>query len=125
MTTKNIITPIYVNGKPVGRVQGNVFYKTIRNNHMLKNPPAIASNITVLQDAIEAGAELAIIKNTESKTTYKASMDTILSKGVKMNRGHGEQLFLILKYWDTKGKDKLVKDTKPEPVQYAMFGGAR
>jgi hypothetical protein len=80
-----------------------VFYKTIKNKHMLNVPPAIANDIGALQDAMNAGASKVCITNKDSGITYTTTMVQILNKGVKFNRGFGEQIFLTLDEWQKSG----------------------
>jgi hypothetical protein len=95
--------PIFAGSKVIGKVQGGVFYKTIKNKHMLKVPPAIANDVSALEDAANAGANFVCITNKDSGITYTTTMVQILNKGVKFNRGFGEQIFLPLGEWQKSG----------------------
>jgi hypothetical protein len=95
--------PIFAGRKVIGKVQGGVFYKTIRSKHMLKVPPAIANDVSALEDAANAGANFVCITNKDSGITYTTTMQQILNEGVKFNRGFGEQIFLTLDEWQKSG----------------------
>jgi hypothetical protein len=103
MTTKNNNTTIWAGRKVIGQVRGDTFYKTIKNKHILKVPPAIANDINALEDAMRAGANNVCITNKDSGITYTTTMVQILNKGVKFNRGFGEQIFLPLGEWQQQG----------------------
>jgi hypothetical protein len=115
MTTKNNNSTIRAGGKVIGRVRGDTFYKTIRNKHMLRVPPAIANDIGALEDAMRAGANNVCITNKDSGIKYTASMERIFRKGVKMNRGFGEQIFLPIGEWQKQGANIA--------RQFELFGG--
>jgi hypothetical protein len=102
MSTKDY-KPIFAGSKVIGKVQGGVFYKTIRSKHMLRVPPAIANDIGALQDAMNAGANNVCITNKDSGIKYTASMERILNEGKRFNRGFGEQIFLTLNEWQKSG----------------------
>jgi hypothetical protein len=102
MSTKDY-KPIFAGSKVIGKVQGGVFYKTIRSKHMLRVPPAIANDIGALQDAMNAGASKVCITNKDSGITYTTTMQQILNKGVKFNRGFGDQVYLMLDEWQKSG----------------------
>jgi hypothetical protein len=95
--------PIFAGSKVIGKVQAGVFYKTIRSKHMLKVPPAIANDISALQDAARAGANKVCITNKDSGITYTASMARILNEGKRFNRGFGDQVYLMLDEWQKSG----------------------
>jgi hypothetical protein len=113
MTVTKDDTTIWAGRKVIGQVRGDTFYKTIKNKHMLKVPPAIANNISALEDAMRAGANNVCITNKDSGITYTASMERIFRKGVKMNRGFGEQIFLPIGEWQKQGANIA--------VQYELF----
>jgi hypothetical protein len=116
MTTKNNNTTIWAGRKVIGQVRDDTFYKTIKNKHILKVPPAIANDISALQDAMNAGAQRVCITNKDNGITYTASMERILNEGKRFNRGFGEQIFLPLGEWQKQGANIA--------VQYELFAGA-
>lgn len=107
-------TPIFTNGgRCIGKVEGNIFYKSIKQSHFLQRPPAIAFDVDSLQQAENAGAEVVQVKDRDSGTTYKTSIKNIREKGRQFNRGYGEQIFLVLDGWIKTGN----------PVQIPLFVG--
>jgi hypothetical protein len=111
MTVTKDNNTIYAGGKVIGKVRGDTFYKTIKNKHMLKVPPAIANDVSALEDAAKAGASKVCITNKDNGVTYTTTMVQILNKGVKFNRGFGEQIFLPLGEWQKQGANIAVQYT--------------
>lgn len=103
----SIITPkvIHVNGKPVGKVSNGVFQKTIAGSkHMLRTPKALAFDVSSLRDAADAGAERVEVYDSESRTTYTASLACLREHGAPLERGYGRQWFLALDWWNVNGE---------------------
>jgi hypothetical protein len=89
--------PIYsCQGKHIGDVIGNEWRKEIVTSWMLTTPAAIANDVQALHDAMRAGAEYVVITNTETGIIFRASIAKIFDKGVRMNRGYGNQIYLVL-----------------------------
>ena len=93
--------PIYRgDGRPIGHVEGNTFYKTARaSKHMLRNPKGWASDVDCLEQAERYGAIHFVIKDCETKTQYTATIQAFWDYGIGLNRNHGEQIALTLSYW--------------------------
>jgi len=92
--------PIYVNGRAVGHVEGDTFYKTLRASvHFLKRPPAIAFDVSSLFDAQDAGATKVHITDQETGRVYVARIADILRDGRRFNRGFGDQVYYLLTRW--------------------------
>lgn len=101
-------SPIYVNGKVVGRVVGGVFFKSVRGSaHFLRVPPAIAFDVSSLDDAEKAGARGVSVVDKETGTTYQATMKVIREDGFPVNRGHGSQIALPMDKWVKSGSKQL------------------
>jgi hypothetical protein len=58
---------------------------------------------------MNAGAQRVCITNKDSGITYTTTMEQILNKGVKFNRGFGEQIFLPLGEWQQTGANIAVQ----------------
>ena len=84
------------NGKVVGKVKGDTFYKSIAKNHYLLIPPAIAFDISSLDDAERAGAQWVQVTDRENGTIFRATIEHIRVKGKKFNRGFGDQIYLVM-----------------------------
>ena len=97
-------TLIYVKTTIVGKVQGDTFFKQVNGSrHFLHSPPAIAFDISSLDDAEAAGANNVEVTNVECSTTYIAPIRLIRAKGFKLNRGFGNQIALPLNKWNRDG----------------------
>jgi hypothetical protein len=92
-------TPIFAAGRIIGKVEGDTFYKTIASNHYLKKPPAIAFDVSSLDDAENAGAKRVEVKDRETGLIYQTTIKHIRAKGFKFNRGYGEQVGLSMNGW--------------------------
>ena len=91
---------IKVNDKVVGKVKGGTFKKRLTaSKHFLKKPPSIAFDITSLLQAKYAGAEAIEIDELETGSIYFTTMNKVFNKGIRLNRGYGNQLALILDEW--------------------------
>ena len=84
----------------VGVVQRDTFYKTVKGSlHFLRKPPAIASDVSALYDALKAGARFMQVTDSETGKIYRASIDAILTRGFSLNRGFGKQVALPFEQW--------------------------
>jgi len=103
-------------GRVIGKVQGQVFYKRIRGSkHILRVPPAIAVDTEALRAAEHLGAREVLVEDTENGTLYRASIAMFWEHGFEFNRGFGDQVGLPLHRWKVQRKG--------EPVQQALWGG--
>jgi hypothetical protein len=96
---KIVGTAIRVNGRVTGQVIGKDYVKDIKNSHMLKNPEAIANNISALHDAERAGAEYCKFTNIDTGIVYRASIAKIWDLGRHVDFGYGSQQALTLSHW--------------------------
>jgi hypothetical protein len=100
-TSRSNCTPIYALGKVVGNVIGEYFIRRMKKSkHFLRQPPAIASNIDTLEQAVQAGARFCTVFETESNRTYQVPISRIYEKGRIIERGFGKQIALALHLWD-------------------------
>jgi len=107
-------TPIFVGTRVVGAVKGDTFFKSMRKNHFLQKPPAIAFDIDSLNQAEQAGAIYIEVINRDSGTIYRTTIEHIYEHGKRFNRGHGDQVFLVLDGW--------IKRKKNGGSQLPLFG---
>lgn len=108
-------TTICAAGKPVGHVRGEVFYKTIITSHILHTPPALAFDVRSLEDARAAGAVRVDVFDKQTGCHYLATINQILERGFRFNRGFGDQIGLHLSAW--------VRLTKGAGRQLDLLGG--
>ena len=114
----NSVTQIYSGSKVIGRVKGDTFQKSIKGSkHMLHKPPAIAFDVSTLDQAERAGAVKVQVIDQETGITYRANLEHIKEKGFTFNRGFGEQIALTMEGWSQTRRGRL-------PVsQPALFKG--
>lgn len=90
-------------GMVVGYVEGDTFYKkVVEKKHRLRQPPGWANDEVALQNASSLGAMFVEIFTKDTKITYRTSVQKIWDKGIRMNRGHGEQVVLCMEHWEIK-----------------------
>lgn len=107
-------TVIYVGHKPVGHVDGDTFYKNVKGSqHFLFRPPAISFDVSTIKDAEDAGANTVCIYDSETDTYYYVDISIIWQHGFTIDRGHGEQIALINKWWRLSAE--------PNPEQLELF----
>ncbi len=110
------MTEIFFNGRAIGEVRGATFYKNLcASKHFLRTPPAIAFDVTTLDDAERAGARFVQVNDADTGNFYRAPMQLIRHKGFGVNRGCGAQIALALKEWSVNGAVKA--------QQLNLFGG--
>lgn len=108
---------IYTNGRAVGAVERGVFRKSIRHNHYLRQPPAIALSNESLDAARRAGAHIVQVTDRDADVTWTARLDFIESHGFAVQRGGFEpQIALPLAQWS-----KTTSAGDGAPVQPSLF----
>lgn len=91
---------VYVNGKRVGNVKDGEFRKSVHGSrHFLRFPPAIAFDVSTLDQAEAAGAVTVNITDQDTGVVYRSTIAHIRENGLSINRGHGEQIALPLEGW--------------------------
>ncbi len=91
---------VYVNNNVVGVVNEDEFFKSVHGTrHFLHHPPAIAFDVSTLEDAELYGATIVHVYDKDTRTDYFAYISTIREKGFNINRGNGEQIALKMSYW--------------------------
>ena len=91
---------IKVNNKVVGKIKGGTFKKRLTaSKHFLRKPPSIAFDVTSLLQAKYAGAEAIEIDELETGSIYFTTMNKVFKKGIRLNRGYGNQIALTLENW--------------------------
>lgn len=92
-------------GRPVAEVVDKVLRKNIQPHHILRSPPAIAFDDSLLTDADRYGYRTIEVFEIVSKTKYVTSKLTFEQYKIPVRRGHGDQSALPLAYWSVNGKD--------------------
>ena len=102
-------TPIFSGTRVVGVVKGETFFKSIKKNHFLQIPPAIAFDIDSLEQAENSGAVKVQVTDKDSGTVYRSNIRHIYKHGQRFNRGHGDQIFLVLEGWTKSSKPRVIQ----------------
>jgi hypothetical protein len=104
LSQPNYSRNIRVGKKIVGKVVENEFVKKVHSvKHFLHKPPAIAFDVGSLEQAQKLGATQVKIIDLDSGIVYKVTIELILEKGFRFNRGYGNQIGLTLNYWQLEG----------------------
>ncbi len=92
-------TPVYVDGRVVGHVAGDLFTKAVRGSvHMLRKPRGWASDVAALREAMD-GRGLHGIDRHGNGAVYRAAIADMLDRGLRFDRGFGAQVALPLDTW--------------------------
>ncbi len=110
------------------RIAGVRYGNTIRSERtssgILRTPPAIAFDYSVLTEASGDGCDTAQVFITDTHTLYTVSIADFWRRG-KIQTRVGKQVVLSLKYWTVNGQaPKPEQEAQPEVAQLGLFGGA-
>lgn len=95
-------TPIFSrDGRPCGFVRADhIFYRRITSKQVLQRPPALALEVSILDQLTKAGCERIQITNADDGTIYTTTFEHFQRSAFKINySGFGEQRALPLGYW--------------------------
>lgn len=93
--------PVFVGTRIVGTVRGDTFHKRVlRSKHLLRTPQGWASDLGALQSAGAEGARFIEVFDQERGEVFRASIDRLLTEGVRFNRGYGLQIALPIDAWE-------------------------
>lgn len=92
---------VYAQGKVVGQVRGDVFYKTVKRSiHLYRALPGWAVDVVNLDDVERRGARWVELFDKESGARYRATIAEIRRHGRLLNhKNYGRQLCLHLDSW--------------------------
>lgn len=96
--------PVKVNGRAIGWLAGDTFYKSvIGSKHKLRQPPAWAIDAEAFSREVKPNAAKIVVIDKEADVEYCASMETFVRHSFRFNRGFFDQYALPLQYWQTEG----------------------
>ncbi len=111
VTPKGSSFPYRLKRLPGGEL---AFTKTVKaSRHFLRRPPAIALDKKALDWAEREGVSVVCVTDTETQTTYRATLALLREKGFSLDRGFGKQVALPLSRW-----------SKEDPAQPSLLGEA-
>lgn len=84
------------------------FAKRCRHEHVLRQPPAIAYDKTVVAELKRLGCQTLRV-TLEDGAVLTTSLRTLIEHGFELDRGHGRQIALPLQRW-----------TRRNPAQFAL-----
>jgi hypothetical protein len=84
--------------------------KASAQRHQLRKPPAWAFEENILREAERQGVTLVQVVDTDTGTTYTASVSRFWTHGVRIERGFGVQWALPLNQWH-----------REDPAQKTLF----
>jgi len=83
-------------GRPVGRVDAEgVFWRRVRSNQVLRQPPAIALHREVLNELDALGCK-AVAFEMPDGALLTAPLSVFTGRGFVVDRGYGEQVGVLL-----------------------------
>jgi len=81
-------------------METRVFMKTVRKSkHLHRKMNAWAIDAGIVVQLLKMGCHGIVIVDKDEKKKYDVSMNTFINTAVSRDFGHGEQLFLMLRYW--------------------------
>lgn len=94
-------------GRVIGSIDNGVFFKKVRGSiHRLNRPPAWAIDSEAYDSKIRHSCRSIVVDDTESGTRYLVSVALFDDKKGYLNRGHGGQYYLVMKYWQVMSKEQ-------------------
>lgn len=94
-------------GRRVASVAGGVLRKTIHGQrHILRNPPAIAFDVAIVDAAQQAGATEVEVTDSDSGRQFWCTLSAFREHAFELNRGFGCQLALPLTRWVIRASDQ-------------------
>lgn len=94
--------PVYVQSAArlvcAGVLRGDVFVKSLRQEHILRTPPAIAVSSEVLAELRSAGCR-AVECQVDDGRVLTAPLTAFFERGFELERGFGRQVALPLRFW--------------------------
>ena len=104
-TSKTVARQLWVGGRRVGEVRGEVFHKTVRRSeHQLRKPAAWACDVAALREAERTGARVVELFDEETGQTVRATLAAFWQHGFTFDRGYGRQQGLGLSHWQRAGE---------------------
>jgi len=99
-----------------------LFKGATESKHFLKKPEAIAVDQKVFEEAISEGVKFIQVFGREAKLYYTATVDAFRERGIRLNRGYGEQYALPLYHWETSTNSEIPKKLRePKREQLSLF----
>jgi len=89
-------------GHIIGEIEGGVFYKHVNPKiHRVRRPPSWATDADSFDRDVAPFCRTIILIDMTSEYQYEVSIDLFMKHKFELNRGHGRQYALVLKWWTT------------------------
>jgi hypothetical protein len=90
----------------VGTIEGDVLVKHVdKDKHMLRRPRGWGMDLTILEEAKEAGVRTVELRDETHSLTWTAPLDAYWSKrSIFLDRGFGKQRVLLADAWNMRGE---------------------
>ncbi len=88
----------------VAGITGATLHKVIRDGHILRRPPAIAFDASIIAQAERQGVQVVSVLNADNERRYSVTLADFQRYGFRFNRGWGDQIALELKFWSIDGQ---------------------
>lgn len=91
-------------GRMIGRIEHGTFIKDIGGNHLLKKPPAICIDAEQFNKLIfpSCNGIRVRVHDGEHRGEYVTPMINFVTYKGEIERGHGQQYFMILERWERR-----------------------
>lgn len=86
---------------------GTLYREVRRSRHLLRKPCAWSFEREVLEQAHEAGVRVVEVHDLETGERYTAPLARLWQKGIRLNRGAGEQIALTLNHWHKQHPEQM------------------
>jgi len=87
-------------GRVIGEIEGGVFYKrVIPRIHKLRVPPAWATDADSFDRDVAPYCHTIVLIDTTSDQQFEVSIELFQKHKFTINRGHGRQYALVLRWW--------------------------
>ena len=94
-------------GRIVATVIDDLLHKRVESKHMLLKPLGWAFDVTLIEDAVKAGASRIEVVVSDTGITYSVSVSLFLSEAFSFDRHFNPQLGLRLEHWTVTGDERL------------------
>ena len=107
-------------GVVVADLVGTTVIKRVKEEkHILRKPLSWAFDKKIIDEAYANGATDIRIETTDTDKVYKTTMKIFIDKAIKIDRGFGRQVALLIENWTTKSPEETTES--PEEKQLSLF----
>lgn len=93
-----------IQGKVCGVIEGEILRRKIRENHILRQPPALCFDSAIIEEAEAFGVKDVEVTSVDDGKVYRTPLSAFREHGFNFNRGFGLQIGLVLSRWEVNGQ---------------------